>query len=200
MSILLKMLFVGRYWFIANIPTGKEMWLGKWPITGGSNKNIIYKCGIVNCYFHYLRVIQNHQIWMCPQNPLAYQFPIRMCSAGIPWDNPVTNLIWSMRFKMSPDSDPIRSHPTHKLPWLPRHCVTKMKRKAVPRPTKPQTEKYIQAVGWLSVYRSLDLEHPRSPLRVTALPGETPGSLGMKKTISMACFSSSYRQPLKLII
>lgn len=24
----------------------------------------------------------------------------------------------------------------------------------MPRPTKPQTEKYIQAVGWLSVYRS----------------------------------------------
>ena len=28
---------------------------------------------------------------MCPQTPLVYQFPIRMCSAGIPWDNPVTN-------------------------------------------------------------------------------------------------------------
>ena len=32
-----------------------------------------------------------------------------------------------------------------------RRCVTKMKRNAVPKPTSPQTEKYIQAVGCTSV-------------------------------------------------
>ena len=53
-----RMLFIGTDH--SHIPIGNEMWTGKWPKAGGSNKNIIWTWGIVKRDYQMVSKIADH--------------------------------------------------------------------------------------------------------------------------------------------
>jgi hypothetical protein len=91
---------------------------------------------------------------MCPQTPLVYQFPIRMCSAGIPWNNPVTNdMINALQNVTGLRSHPIPSYAQTAVAatalspkWRERRCPGRLSRR--PRSTSRQLGDSLCTGAW----------------------------------------------------